>query len=843
MAVGISLLLLRDRLKVVTDVISGKVAMAAVAEAGVLVSFVGGLDAGNFHVQTESKLFVREPEIVPVKAWSSAADSASALMDVPAGSGEVQLRSRAQDDLQARAFASAVDPVNYNQDDEEDTHGHVSDPVRDQARDDGSTFMQGGRSAPSAQTSTVTVREVIEAEPAQDEPQNLLGPVVLAMEVETPGMFAQKAYEWTSKLAPEAHEVFAARPQMLEQFYIFAKAAETLFEESLGYQLGFSRCEKVPRQRSSRSIAEFQRDMAIRALAAPVLAPGVRPSLAAKKPASSSSTPLLDQENAEKQKWAKRLRAIADRAGDHAKPKAPDQGLLSPEEKARLQLLVFTSGAPSTMSNHIRRFEKFESWAHRSGAQFYPITNDLVLKYAIELDGMECGPTVLPSLRMALRWVSFRTNIALPSIESAEIEALEKEIFTQRGKPLKEADPFPVALVAAMEGFVARDDHPRPARVFIWWVLCMIFASLRFDDAIHEKPHELEVKQDGLFGVSWQTKSERKRRGTKFVVPDVAFSRATWFKVGLELFELEFPLVERDFWIPDLETKEKWRETPPDYARSLQWLHHLVWHAGREAGVAKEVLDVVTKLTWHSARVTMLDQAVHCKRTEQEIGVQANWKNPGPLVLKYTRSRSSLPALMIKDLVAEVSKDFTPQCALADDVIDDSDDREATLTEFFIKAPEKGSSYEYRFHVCSAESVEEIACKRAITPEFVHIIGLGTAELEKFKQVEREPAVPPKRPRSTSPPPAPTAAQEEASDALAPKRSATSVLFAPPWQFWSQVPQDPYIVRDLGPWGVEIFAGTARLTSQWRSAGLLVLPPIDVKISGEVYESVDLLDE
>ena len=29
------------------------------------------------------------------------------------------------------------------------------------------------------------------------------------------------------------------------------------------------------------------------------------------------------------------------------------------------------------------------------------------------------------------------------------------------------------------------------------------------------------------------------------------------------------------------------------------------------------------------------------------------------------------------------------------------------MTEFFVKAPEKGSSDECRFHVCSAESVEE----------------------------------------------------------------------------------------------------------------------------------------
>ena len=67
----------------------------------------------------------------------------------------------------------------------------------------------------------------------------------------------------------------------------------------------------------------------------------------------------------------------------------------------------------------------------------------------------------------------------------------------------------------------------------------------------------------------------------------------------------------------------------------------------------------------------MLDQAVHFDRSAQEIGVQANWKNPGPLVLKYTRSRSSLPAKMIQELVHEISRDFHPVCAKEDDEIDD----------------------------------------------------------------------------------------------------------------------------------------------------------------------------
>ena len=63
----------------------------------------------------------------------------------------------------------------------------------------------------------------------------------------------------------------------------------------------------------------------------------------------------------------------------------------------------------------------------------------------------------------------------------------------------------------------------------------------------------------------------------------------------------------------------------------MQWLHYLVWIAGKEDGVTKEVLDKVLSLRWHSGddvrQVRTLEQAVHFDRTEQEIGVQANEKN------------------------------------------------------------------------------------------------------------------------------------------------------------------------------------------------------------------------
>ena len=95
----------------------------------------------------------------------------------------------------------------------------------------------------------------------------------------------------------------------------------------------------------------------------------------------------------------------------------------------------------------------------------------------------------------------------------------------------------------------------------------------------------------------------------------------------------------------DLNTCEAFRSMPAQYQRSLQWLQHF----------AK------LQLTAHSARVTMLDAAVHAGRSTDEIGLQANWKNPGPLVLKCTRNRSVIPAKMVQQLVQDMLTQSHPE--------------------------------------------------------------------------------------------------------------------------------------------------------------------------------------
>ena len=62
------------------------------------------------------------------------------------------------------------------------------------------------------------------------------------------------------------------------------------------------------------------------------------------------------------------------------------------------------------------------------------------------------------------------------------------------------------------------------------------------------------------------------------------------------------------------------------------------------------------------------------------------------------------------------------------------------------------------------------------------------------------------------------------------------------WKSWSEVPSDPREVARLGPWCVEIFSGTARLTEALLDRGLPCLPPIDVTLCVMVPESFDVVD-
>jgi hypothetical protein len=270
------------------------------------------------------------------------------------------------------------------------------------------------------------------------------------------------------------------------------------------------------------------------------------------------------------------------------------------------------------MAAHISAWERFEDWATAEGLNVFPLTHDKLLKYALALDQKECGPSVLPSFRTSVKWVTSKLAIDCPDLAHPALLAVQADITQKRATTLKEAVPFPIELVSCLELYVTDSFEPKPARLFVWWWLCMVFASLRFDDAMHVKPKELLMSEEGLFGVAWQTKVERRRRGTKFVVPHVGFKDSKWLEVGWKLFQLADH--ERDYWIRDLNTREEFRDAPASYQRSIQWLKYLAKYAlnqcfeGPEQRL-KELINMLSTLTAHSARVTLLDAAVHAGRS------------------------------------------------------------------------------------------------------------------------------------------------------------------------------------------------------------------------------------
>ena len=56
----------------------------------------------------------------------------------------------------------------------------------------------------------------------------------------------------------------------------------------------------------------------------------------------------------------------------------------------------------------------------------------------------------------------------------------------------------------------------------------------------------------------------------------------------------------------------------------------------------------------------MLSAAVEAGVDDKAIGLQANWKDPGPLVLKYARKRKDLSVGMVRNLAAQLREQWKP---------------------------------------------------------------------------------------------------------------------------------------------------------------------------------------
>ena len=556
----------------------------------------------------------------------------------------------------------------------------------------------------------------------------------VVLDVQTGSQFLEKIVSLFVKSNPDPVHTLIDRPLACSALIEIIHRSKSLFLKSAVDELGFAQSQSSLSGRKSSGLAK-----AVQSLAQDSALELVhRPSKRAKKEGDPAKILLKEQEAAQNQKWSLRLQEIGDRAGKFAKiniQEGEHVHLLSEVEKDLVKRLVLSMGSHRTLQVHVRHWERFEEWARGEGVALYPLCLDLMIKYVMFLMAKLCGPTVIPSFLTAVNFVGYRLAIEIPDTKDVKIKALVDQVIRERGKEVVEAAPFPPEVVLALECAMFEWITENPAlAVFTWWVLVMICGSLRFDDACHVDPKTLQLTNEALYGVVWQTKTERKRRGTKFAVPLIGISGKPWLETGWTEFKKVEPL-DRDFFIPEVDDEFSFLSEPPTYARSLFWLRFTIVKAVETAVQTKALktrdaqllLPYHKAVSWHSCRVTMLSLAVHEGEQEQAIGLQANWKDPGPMVLKYARNRKKVALNMVGRLIGKMREEWSPaQEVLQDAEVEvDEDSQDPEPIEFFIKDSKRSKgTLDLKFHVKEqVVGAVRTACKRL---KISHLISVGS---------------------------------------------------------------------------------------------------------------------
>ena len=378
---------------------------------------------------------------------------------------------------------------------------------------------------------------------------------------------------------------------------------------------------------------------------------------------STKEKTLRFKEDKAKDKAVCALYAIMLQAGQAA-GLAQHLNTLCGEQADELVMLVLGQGAARSINSHVGRWKRIEQWRevnivqNKSVGDLFPPSLQLVVSYTTWAIQKGMGSTVPDSVIQTIRFMCRRLRMTCPDLTDPVLHALKNEAVSRMAEATKEAQPYPLETIKLMEEFLAKNTYQRvPVRaLLLGMVLCMIMASLRFDDALHTVPSKLTFDGDTLRGESWQTKVERRRKGTKFAVVN-AFFKHEWLPKWFEGQQQANPPHDQDFWIPNIrvlkETFQISLREPANYASSLQALKLALSQLGDKAK-CKVTQEFATKVTWHSCRTTMVDMAARAGKSPLEIQLQMRSATP-EMAEKYTRSRQSIPINMVRSLV-EASK-------------------------------------------------------------------------------------------------------------------------------------------------------------------------------------------
>ena len=189
------------------------------------------------------------------------------------------------------------------------------------------------------------------------------------------------------------------------------------------------------------------------------------------------------------------------------------------------------TGAWRTLRGHIRRFEVFVKFLSPEPA--WPLEMDKVLRYSAALSH-EPGFTLFDSFVGTCSWILRRFQLPPLPLPNPMLEALKARV---RERQVTEAIGVPLKLAKLLEERMLLDESQQPVLALVTFqILTLMWASMRFDDGLHIAPSSIVIKPEGLILRSWQTKTERKRRGTKYVIGRISFTQDDCVLRGYNIF-------------------------------------------------------------------------------------------------------------------------------------------------------------------------------------------------------------------------------------------------------------------------------------------------------------------
>ena len=231
--------------------------------------------------------------------------------------------------------------------------------------------------------------------------------------------------------------------------------------------------------------------------------------------------------------WLRRLGVLRSRAAAYVElqylPVLPGEDVL---------ILSLGTGAWRTLRGHIRRFEVFEKLLSPEPA--WPLEMDKVLRYSAALShkpGFTLG---------TCSWILRRFQLPPLPLSNLMLEALKARVLERQGaetREVTEAIRVPLKLAKLLEERVLLDESQQPVLVLVTLqILTLMWVSMRFDDGLHFAPSSIVIKPEGRILRSWQTKTERKRRGTKYVIGRISFTQDDWVLRGHNILMNSTPL-------------------------------------------------------------------------------------------------------------------------------------------------------------------------------------------------------------------------------------------------------------------------------------------------------------